>query len=537
MACRRRAMASFKAALLLASILPQIEAQANELAAAGGTGGGLAARHTWNGCKCKKKWQSDTGPACDSYCCNPDGDVSGMWCMVEDETCEEFDWGYCRHSTLTTGGKTCINDPATWADNEGTTCDEYVKDHLCNSNGGYGSGWDAEWGTFFDFAQDQRTSVTACCGCGGGSRTDGLAPQDQCTNLPFWKDKDGDACDAYVSRSWCNSSGFGKGWHEEWGGFAQFENLGQTAFTACCACGGGTRGGSDLLIARTTWNGCACKKGWEHKDGKSCEGYCCHRDEVGGSGWCMVEDIACEDFEWGYCRPLGALVAPGTKCGDDPPGWVDSEGDTCDDYNDEKYCNDFGGYADGWEIKWGTFHNFMNKQRTAATACCTCGGGIQVWTPTLALSCEDVADWKDKDGDSCASYKSLGWCDENGQGAGWHTEWGHLEEFHGQQGYSAVDACCHCGGGSRSRTISQHLEVAGQKAAVVVKEKPWVLPAGAVALLSCLGVCCMTMCCVFRKNTPEEVVDKAKDVVHDVKDAIGSMVPVGKVYDKVRDDL
>lgn len=540
----RHGTAGLKVALLLVRFWGAGAQSENALAAAGSTGGGLSARYTWNGCKCKQKWQSDTGPACDSYCCNPDDDASGMWCMVEDAACEDFDWGYCRHSSMT-GNARCVDTPgesqAAWADNEGSSCEEYVKDRLCTATGGYGDGWDAEWGTFFDFTKDGKTAVEACCGCGGGTRSEGLAPQDMCTDIPSWKDKDGDDCSGYISRAWCNSSGYGKGWHDEWGKFSAFETAGQTAFTACCACGGGTRGGSDMLIKRTTWNGCSCKKSWQHKDGKTCEGYCCHADEVGGAGWCMVEDSSCEDFEWGYCRPLGALVAPGTKCADDPPGWTDTEGDTCDDYNDEKYCNDFGGYGPGWQIKWGTFHNFMKQQRTAATACCTCGGGQQVWQPTLALSCDDVADWRDKDGDDCAGYKTLGWCDENGQGAGWHPEWGSLEDFVGTGGLSAVEACCHCGGGSRSRSIAQHLEVGRQKAEVIVKEKPWVLPAGAVVMLSCWGLCCVTMCCVFRKHSPEEVADKAKEVAKEVKgaakEAVGAMVPVGKSYDKVRDDL
>jgi len=63
-----------------------------------------------------------------------------------------------------------------------------------------------------------------------------------CTDVPGWKDADGDVCSSYSRNEWCTSSGEeGRGWHEEWGHFASFTNAGLTGLTACCACGGGNR--------------------------------------------------------------------------------------------------------------------------------------------------------------------------------------------------------------------------------------------------------------------------------------------------------
>ena len=67
-----------------------------------GPPGGSPIPVTAQGCACQNGWQADGG-TCESYCCNPDGDSGGDWCLVADEDCrgairDETDraaWGYC----------------------------------------------------------------------------------------------------------------------------------------------------------------------------------------------------------------------------------------------------------------------------------------------------------------------------------------------------------------------------------------------------------------------------------------------------------
>merc|ERR1711920_965124 len=55
-----------------------------------------------------------------------------------------------------------------------------------------------------------------------------------------WKDSDGDDCDTYKGRTWCEDGDVGLGWHEEWGSLDDFVEEGtDSAKKACCACGGG----------------------------------------------------------------------------------------------------------------------------------------------------------------------------------------------------------------------------------------------------------------------------------------------------------
>eukprot|EP00929_Paragymnodinium_shiwhaense_P117933 TRINITY_DN893_c6_g1_i1.p1 TRINITY_DN893_c6_g1~~TRINITY_DN893_c6_g1_i1.p1 ORF type:complete len:610 (+),score=123.17 TRINITY_DN893_c6_g1_i1:75-1904(+) len=51
-------------------------------------------RISGKGCACKKAW-SFKSTDCDKYCCNPDDDILGEWCYLEDPACEGADWAYC----------------------------------------------------------------------------------------------------------------------------------------------------------------------------------------------------------------------------------------------------------------------------------------------------------------------------------------------------------------------------------------------------------------------------------------------------------
>jgi hypothetical protein len=56
-----------------------------------------------------------------------------------------------------------------WKTSQDNTCKEYLEYQWCTSSGGYGVGWQAEWGVFSNFVDDYGYGANdACCGCGGG---------------------------------------------------------------------------------------------------------------------------------------------------------------------------------------------------------------------------------------------------------------------------------------------------------------------------------------------------------------------------------
>merc|ERR1712217_789082 len=119
-------------------------------------------------------------------------------------------------------------------------------------------------------------------------------------NKAGFKDSDGDGCEEYASNAWCISSGApGVGWHEEWGDFRSFKTAsGDTAASACCACGGGNKDGAhaavphDSAATRSTWNGCKCLHSWTQGT-LSCASSCCNPDRDPFGDWCMVESSTC----------------------------------------------------------------------------------------------------------------------------------------------------------------------------------------------------------------------------------------------------
>merc|ERR1712160_127054 len=66
-------------------------------------------------------------------------------------------------------------------------------------------------------------------------------------------------------------------------------------------------------------------------------------------------------------------------------------------------------------------------------------------------SCSDYpSNWMSSEGDSCSVYQSYNYCTSDGaEGSGWkRSKWGPITNFADRSGYSALDACCACGGGS-----------------------------------------------------------------------------------------
>jgi len=135
------------------------------------------------------------------------------------------------------GGKEeCVNIP--WVDFGGQGCEVYVSQNYCNITGGYGHGWDAALGTFWDVANFGYTGPEACCGCGGGEFKSNIS----CYDEPMgWQSKSAHYCDDYMKRDWCTRlGGYGNGWRHMFGTFADWATgEGVSAPLACCACGGG----------------------------------------------------------------------------------------------------------------------------------------------------------------------------------------------------------------------------------------------------------------------------------------------------------
>lgn len=351
-------------------------------------------RFTFNGCRCKMIWEESAESKCETSCCNPDSDPEGEWCLVEDTDCEDqVVWGYCR--PLGAEHQDCRNDPLDWRDSAGASCVTYEESGWCSASGGYGPFWSSSWGTFESLATNGRTADVACCGCGGGHMAEG------CTDVLDWVDVEGDGCKSYRANQWCTSQGApGKGWHDEWGRLPiGTGDIGPEQ--ACCACGGGVRpggapalpqpgaprpppAGKDSAVqAAITYNGCACKLEWEDL-GMRCSSSCCNPDSDPKGDWCFVQDTACEEMDWGYCKPnhdgskpLSAPIAGSTSSCTDIEGWRDADGDKCEDYLQFQWCTRTGDYGLGWHEEWGSFRSFTRMGLPIATeACCDCGRGV-----------------------------------------------------------------------------------------------------------------------------------------------------------------
>lgn len=155
--------------------------------------------------------------------------------------------------------------------------------------------------------------------------------------------------------------------------------------------------------------------------------------------------------------------SPAPSC-TDRPGWVDSEGDPCSIFQLNTYCNADGTTGDGWNTcEWGDIVDYATDGITAFDACCACGGGSGVSSPassaksniTSAKTCADhPANWRSSEGDSCCAYPWNNYCTPDGkEGLGWDSSWGKIEDYADENGISALDACCGCGGGKRTVVV------------------------------------------------------------------------------------
>jgi hypothetical protein len=177
------------------------------------------------------------------------------------------------------------------------------------------------------------------------------------------------------------------------------------------------------------------------------------------------------------CKISSDPTATSTKVLSTPPvphqtctdkAWHSSEGDPCSTYELNSYCTADGQEGEGWNsCEWGRLVNYADSHGVSAfDACCGCGGGStgesaesSVRAPALtnvtsASSCTDVPHWRSSEGDSCCKYPWESYCTADGkEGPGWKSSWGRISDYSDSNGFSATDACCGCGGGSRSVVV------------------------------------------------------------------------------------
>jgi len=143
-------------------------------------------------------------------------------------------------------------------------------------------------------------------------------------------------------------------------------------------------------------------------------------------------------------------------CKSEPADWVDSEGDPCDLFELNSYCNVDGTTGEGWDsCSFGPITNYADSKGISAfDACCACGGGSQPTpspppAPAPASTCSDISGWSDTEGSTCCTYSFSRYCTpEGGEGAGWdHSAWGPITDYEDEEGISGYEACCACGGG------------------------------------------------------------------------------------------
>ena len=329
----------------------------------------------------------------------------------------------------------CENQLSGWTDDVENTCDVYVNHNWCTSTGDYGSGFVKDLGNFGYHKQWGLDASQACCGCGAVAA---------CNDpLEDWVDSSLYTCAEYVDNNWCTPDGaYGSGWDMAWGTFGSRQNSGYTAVEACCGCGAKpeTRQCTDALAD------------WMDSEKNTCSTYVlnkwCTSDGGYGTGW---------DFSWGSfatfatqnhsafqaCCGCGADAQRPT-CTEMFPGWVDSDGNSCEDYVSKNWCTATGHYGVGWHLSdRKSFGHYSNQNKSAIQACCGCGADVS------STGCENqLSGWTDSIGFTCRDYADQNWCSASGYGAGWDfRNWGSFATV-ANYGFTALEACCLCSAGS-----------------------------------------------------------------------------------------
>mmetsp|Transcript_50092 Transcript_50092/g.119180 ORF Transcript_50092/g.119180 Transcript_50092/m.119180 type:complete len:1195 (-) Transcript_50092:93-3677(-) len=449
------------------------------------TTGAAVAGTTASGCEDQAGWRDSQYLPCDAYVtakwCTSDGKPGSGW-KAEWGTLADFatqgldateaccgcggHGGHAGFVPLTTPSPgDCTDRPPNWADATSEGCEAYVALQWCSSDGGKGSGWSDDWGTIADYADENSIdALSACCGCGGGDRggastviasttqrsqntpsTTGEQSENPrktkrgCECLKVWTDASF-TCENYC----CNPDNDPAG---EWCLVPSTQEDCQLERWGYCA---PLTGPSGTCVDKDD--------SWEDSTGDSCEEYAtakyCENGKI-GSGWNeqwgKIADYAVNGKDasemcciCGGGNPSGEVPKGEQHCFNYPVLWQDSKLQTCSTYRRSNFCTKEGKPGDGWDNAKSPGDGFGKDEAgiSADVACCACGGGGV---------CVDDLSWVDSHERSCAIYADLDWCSEltpDGTGHGWKPEWGGFEKF-ANNGHSAKDACCLCGGGNR----------------------------------------------------------------------------------------
>jgi len=387
---------------------------------------------------------------------------------------------------------TCF-DVAGWVDTDGEDCAQYAEENYCTNTGDYGDGWEIGdppngWGTFSLYWANGYDALAACCACGGGfpeersvNGTTSIpmhgTTHPGCEDVQDWRDSTGYSCHEYALGEWCQPEGdhYGPGWNLAlYGEFSFYANGGYTPLTACCVCG---RVGNETTSTSTptttqsmgvTAPNCVDISDWTDSEGYDCVAYW-------SLGWCTTDGMLGPtwEFAWGTftsyishghtavtaCCGCGKDLVNSSTC-QDQEGWQDIQEFTCLDYQLLDWCTPDKGYGTGWQTTWGTFQTFAANEVDATMACCACGGegGIDGFVPLTTPDpgeCENLPGWLDSTYFGCYAYAALAWCNSSGQaGITWDPDWGSLGDYADENGVGPAEACCVCGGGSRSGSVT-----------------------------------------------------------------------------------
>jgi hypothetical protein len=228
-------------------------------------------------------------------------------------------------------------------------------------------------------------------------------------NMVDWHDDGGPdfTCDIFYSNSKCIL--FGGSF--PWGGMV--------AQMACCECGGGTE---------PTGIQCTPDESWIHPIyGDTCVDY-----YPGGKS---VKFAASDKRAKKNCCVALDFRYPGLNtCADatlDGELWTDKQGASCAEFEENKNDDP----RKDWCAKYGARATFANGGYLPEAACCTCGGGDRDVCTNNYMS--NGKTWHDSGGEkyNCFYYEDNDLCVSDG-------------DKYANDGMSANDACCACGGGS-----------------------------------------------------------------------------------------
>jgi len=181
---------------------------------------------------------------------------------------------------------------------------------------------------------------------------------------------------------------------------------------------------------------CADMQAWVDSESRGCD----HYHKKCKDGFPMRPHREFMDFAVHGVSALDACCGcgggvGGDKCHDNHL-WKDIDGYSCADY-DTTWCQ-----AGAALHPWIEFASLAAEPKphhigvSALDACCACGGGIG------EERCENRADWKDKNGADCDSYRET---------CKFGTPLHGIADYENnadENGVNALHACCICGGGS-----------------------------------------------------------------------------------------